>query len=230
MEALMEWLVSTPINGLVLNYAWSWPTLESLHFLALCMLMGSLLIMDLRLIGFNRIIPLQAVHSLMPVAIVAFAINLITGLGLPVRRPVHVLRELRVLGQDELDRARGPQLPRLLHEGRAEDHPSRSQRADAAARQNRRRSVARILVRRALVRPITAVLGNRRRLTPPSRGGARAARIVKPSTPARDASPAHWQFHAERLPTTYRGTAGRGPTPAARGLRCPGPAAGRAGA
>jgi hypothetical protein len=81
LDALMEWLVSTPINGLVLNYAWSWPTLESLHFLALCTLMGSLLIMDLRLIGFNRIIPLQAVHSLMPVAIVSFAINLITGVG-----------------------------------------------------------------------------------------------------------------------------------------------------
>jgi hypothetical protein len=81
MDALADWLVSTPINGLVLNYAWSWPTLESLHFLALCLLMGSLLIMDLRLIGFNRIIPLQAVHSLMPVAIVAFAINLITGIA-----------------------------------------------------------------------------------------------------------------------------------------------------
>ena len=54
MDAFQEWLVSTPINGLVLNYAWSWPTLESLHFLALCVLMGSLLIMDLRLIGFNR--------------------------------------------------------------------------------------------------------------------------------------------------------------------------------
>jgi len=81
LESLMDWLVSTPINGLVLNYAWSWPTLESLHFLALCTLMGSLMIMDLRLIGFNRLIPLQAVHSLMPVAIVSFAINLITGLG-----------------------------------------------------------------------------------------------------------------------------------------------------
>ena len=81
LDSLMDWLVSTPINGLVLNYAWSWPTLESLHFLALCTLMGSLMIMDLRLIGFNRLIPLQAVHSLMPVAIVSFAINMITGLG-----------------------------------------------------------------------------------------------------------------------------------------------------
>jgi hypothetical protein len=74
-------MVTTSISQAVLGYAWSWPTLESLHFLALCTLMGSLLIMDLRLIGFQRIIPLQAVHSLMPVAIVSFAINLITGLG-----------------------------------------------------------------------------------------------------------------------------------------------------
>lgn len=81
MDALMAWMVSTPINNLVIGYAWSWPTLESLHFLALCTLMGSLLIMDLRLIGFHRVIPLKAVHSLMPLALVSFAINLITGLG-----------------------------------------------------------------------------------------------------------------------------------------------------
>ena len=81
MDAVMDWMVTTPINALVLGYAWSWPTLESLHFLALCTLMGSLLVMDLRLIGFHRIIPLSAVHSLMPLAIVSFAINLITGLG-----------------------------------------------------------------------------------------------------------------------------------------------------
>jgi hypothetical protein len=77
----MDWMVSTPINTLILGYAWSWPTLESLHFLALCTLMGSLLIMDLRLIGFHGVIPLKAVHSLMPLAIVSFVINLITGLG-----------------------------------------------------------------------------------------------------------------------------------------------------
>jgi len=81
MDALQEWMQSTPINSLILNFAWSWPTLESLHFLALCTLMGSLLVMDLRLIGFNNLIPLKAVHSLMPVALVSFAINLITGLG-----------------------------------------------------------------------------------------------------------------------------------------------------
>ena len=81
MEALQEWMQGTWINSLILNFAWSWPTLESLHFLALCTLMGSLLVMDLRLIGFYNLIPLKAVHALMPVALVSFAINLITGLG-----------------------------------------------------------------------------------------------------------------------------------------------------
>ncbi len=74
-------MVSTPINELVLGYAWSWPTLESLHFLALCLLMGSLLIMDLRLIGFQRIIPLQRRARADAGRDRLVRVNLITGLG-----------------------------------------------------------------------------------------------------------------------------------------------------
>ncbi len=81
MDAVLDWMMTTWVNSVVIGYAWSWPTLESLHFLALCTLMGSLLVMDLRLIGFQRMIPLSAVHSLMPVAIVSFVVNLITGIG-----------------------------------------------------------------------------------------------------------------------------------------------------
>ncbi|HUF71386.1 MAG TPA: DUF6644 family protein [Gammaproteobacteria bacterium] len=81
MGSLYDWMESTPINEVVMYYRWSWPTLETLHFLGLCLLIGAVLIMDLRLIGFQRMIPLPAVHSLMPVALAGFAINLITGLG-----------------------------------------------------------------------------------------------------------------------------------------------------
>jgi hypothetical protein len=81
MDALFDWMESTWIHDGVLGYAWTWPTLETLHFIGLCMLMGALLVMDLRLIGFQRTIPLKAVHSLMPVAIIGFVINLVTGLG-----------------------------------------------------------------------------------------------------------------------------------------------------
>jgi hypothetical protein len=78
---------STWVGTIVLGYAWTWPILETLHFLALCLLLGSLIIMDLRLIGFQRVIPLKAVHSLMPVAIGSFAVNLITGLGFFISVP-----------------------------------------------------------------------------------------------------------------------------------------------
>ena len=81
MDSLFDWMTSTWINGVVMNYAWTWPTLETLHFLGLCLLIGTVLVMDLRLIGFQRMIPLDAVHSLMPFAIIGFAINAITGLG-----------------------------------------------------------------------------------------------------------------------------------------------------
>jgi uncharacterized protein DUF6644 len=87
MDALQDWIVTTGLNQFVMGMAWTWPTLETLHFLALCLLLGALLVMDLRLIGLENIIPLKAVHSLMPVAIGAFSVNLITGLGFLVGDP-----------------------------------------------------------------------------------------------------------------------------------------------
>lgn len=81
MNAVYDWMVQTPINNLVMGYPWTWPALETFHFLGLCLLIGAVLIMDLRLIGFQRAIPLAAVHRLTPIAIVGFAINLVTGLG-----------------------------------------------------------------------------------------------------------------------------------------------------
>jgi hypothetical protein len=86
-NAVQNWMETTWVHHVVLDYAWSWPTLETLHFIGLSGLIGALIVMDLRLIGFQTIIPLRAVHALMPVAIVSFAINLITGLGFVIAVP-----------------------------------------------------------------------------------------------------------------------------------------------
>jgi len=86
-NAVQDWMETTWVHHVVLDYAWSWPTLETLHFIGLSGLIGSLIVMDLRLIGFQNVIPLRAVHALMPVAIVSFAINLITGLGFVIAVP-----------------------------------------------------------------------------------------------------------------------------------------------
>ncbi len=101
MEAIFDWIAATPINSFVLDSAWTWPTLETLHFIGLCLLMGALLVMDLRLIGFERAIPLKAVHSLMPLAIGGFVINLVTGVlfvfGDPHRYGINLAFQLKML-------------------------------------------------------------------------------------------------------------------------------------
>jgi hypothetical protein len=81
MNSLGNWIQSIGASKYILGYAWTWPAMETLHFIGLCLLMGAVLIMDLRLVGFQRMIPLSAVHALMPVAIAGFIINLVTGLG-----------------------------------------------------------------------------------------------------------------------------------------------------
>ena len=75
--------------------------MEAMHFLGLCLLMGAIIVMDLRLIGFERIIPLQAVHKLVPLAIIGFSINLITGIlflfGDPYRYAVNIAFQIKAI-------------------------------------------------------------------------------------------------------------------------------------
>ena len=35
-NAVQDWMETTWVHHVVLDYAWSWPTLETLHFLGLC--------------------------------------------------------------------------------------------------------------------------------------------------------------------------------------------------
>ena len=59
---------------------WGWPIAESLHFLGLCLLVGSIGAFDLRLLGLAKRIPIKAMHRFIPFGLLGFAINLTTGL------------------------------------------------------------------------------------------------------------------------------------------------------
>jgi hypothetical protein len=52
---------------------------ETLHFVGLCLLLGSLLFVDLRLLGFFKSIPVKSVLAVLPWGIVGFLINAATG-------------------------------------------------------------------------------------------------------------------------------------------------------
>jgi len=69
--ALAQWVVSTP---------WVWPTAEALHFLGLALLVGVIGLLDVRLLGFMKSVPVAALKALVPWAVAGFVINLVTGM------------------------------------------------------------------------------------------------------------------------------------------------------
>ena len=79
LQSVYAWMSESALATWVVTYASIWPTLESIHFVSLCVLMGSLLVVDLRLIGFYRQPCAGAVRFLIRLSLVAFAANLATG-------------------------------------------------------------------------------------------------------------------------------------------------------
>lgn len=70
-----------------MNSAWGWPAVESLHFVGLAVLLGSVGLFDLRALGLARAIPLPALHRLVPFGVAAFAVNVLTGMLFFVSAP-----------------------------------------------------------------------------------------------------------------------------------------------
>ena len=62
-----------------MNTAFGWPTIESIHFIALSVLLGTIGLFDLRVLGVAKAIPMPALHRLAPFGVAAFATNVITG-------------------------------------------------------------------------------------------------------------------------------------------------------
>lgn len=101
MNAILNWMQDTWLSSFVVGYSWVWPTLEILHFSGMCLLFGAILIMDLRLLGFQKLVTADAVHQLVPFAILGFVINLTTGImflfGDPFRYAVNISFQIKMV-------------------------------------------------------------------------------------------------------------------------------------
>lgn len=64
----------------VMETAWGWPIVESIHFIGLTLLFGSIAAWDLRLLGVASDVPIAAFHRLVPYAVAGFAINAASGM------------------------------------------------------------------------------------------------------------------------------------------------------
>jgi hypothetical protein len=74
------WLRSAAIADFVTNYPWVWPAAEALHFLGLCLVLGVLLAVNLRILGAMKVLSFASLHRLLPWGMLGFALNLVTGM------------------------------------------------------------------------------------------------------------------------------------------------------
>ena len=63
-----------------MNSPWGWPTAESIHFLGLAMLIGTVGVFDLRMLGIGRGIAYLDMHKLVKIGVLGYFLNLMTGI------------------------------------------------------------------------------------------------------------------------------------------------------
>ena len=80
MEPWELWVRSTDLHLFVIRHAWVWPACETVHYLGLSLLLGTVGLFDLRVIGMAKAIPPAALHRLIPIGIGGYVANLLTGI------------------------------------------------------------------------------------------------------------------------------------------------------
>ena len=91
MDGLQIWLERTlrAVNPVAtfMHSRWGWPAMESIHFLGLSLLIGTIAVFDLRLLGMAKRIPIAALHRLIPWGLTGYAINVVSGLTFLMTEP-----------------------------------------------------------------------------------------------------------------------------------------------
>ena len=77
---ILHWIRDTWLGATVRESRWIFASGEILHFVGLSLLVGGILIVDLRLLGFIRRVPIRAALAFLPFVIAGFLINLLTGI------------------------------------------------------------------------------------------------------------------------------------------------------
>jgi hypothetical protein len=70
---------------------WLFPSFEVLHFFGMALLVGAVGVIDLRVLGFARGLPLMALHRFQPIGVGGLVINIITGIGFVASDPLPYL-------------------------------------------------------------------------------------------------------------------------------------------
>ena len=98
MDAITRFMLSTGIDNFVATQDWVWPVCEILHFFGMALLIGSVGLVDLRMLGIAKGVPIKALERFIPLGVIGFVINATTGFifvaGNPVGGPQEYLTNL----------------------------------------------------------------------------------------------------------------------------------------
>lgn len=98
MEFLASLLEATNLGTVVNSTDWLWPVFEIFHFMGMAALIGTVGLVDLRILGFAKGIPIASLERLVPIGVAGFLVNAITGFvfvaGNPVGGPIEYLENL----------------------------------------------------------------------------------------------------------------------------------------
>ncbi len=98
---LINWLQATPLSVTIRESDWVFPTIESVHVVAFVLVVGSIAVVDLRLVGVaskNRRAD-ELIHELLPITWASFAVALVAGLLLFIGKPVTYTHSFFFLGK-----------------------------------------------------------------------------------------------------------------------------------
>jgi hypothetical protein len=79
VNALSDWLLTLNIDSFVNAHDWVWPLCEILHFFGMALLIGTVGLVDLRILGAVKGLPIRALEKLVPLGVAGFIVNAITG-------------------------------------------------------------------------------------------------------------------------------------------------------
>jgi hypothetical protein len=83
----LNWLEATWLAEVTRDVIWVFPLFETLHFMGLCVMFGGLLVIDLRVLGIARFIPMRPALSFTPLIIGAFVVVVFTGFAFFASNP-----------------------------------------------------------------------------------------------------------------------------------------------
>jgi uncharacterized membrane protein len=84
-EGLARWLGAV-MSGTT-GVAWLWAASETIHFVGLCLLFTVVLFVNLRLLGMAKSLSFVSLYQLLPLGMIGFGMNLVTGIGFFMAKP-----------------------------------------------------------------------------------------------------------------------------------------------